>query len=389
MPRCRSCFEHGGGAIVNVSSANARQLLPFNAEYSAAKAALTNLGTALSEEFAPQGVRVNTVSPGPVVTPWWTDPGGAAERFGELVGADADAVIATVAPEMMGLLDRPPRDGTGGRGRRRLPRLATGREHDGRRPGRRRRTAQGGVARRGILAAMDLAPDDALAVPRLRRAAFSGTAAELVGAAARAARPRDRADRRRAPSGGLRLHVARGLARARPRKARRRWRLLVASGADPAARFAGAHAETPLHWAASSDDVEALDALLDAGADIEARGAVIAGGTALADAVAFGQWGAARRLVARGARTDAVAGGGARARRPRRILALAGTAPKAGRSSTTLSGAPRTAGSGRRRSCCSTTAPTPAGSATTGSPSAGAAERSGAGELAAWLGECA
>ena len=95
--------EHGGGAIVNVASANARQPSPFNSEYSAAKAALTNLGTALSEEFAPQGVRVNTVSPGPVVTPWWTDAGGAAERFGAMVGADKDAVIATVAPEMMHL----------------------------------------------------------------------------------------------------------------------------------------------------------------------------------------------------------------------------------------------------------------------------------------------
>ena len=44
-----------------------------------------------------------------------------------------------------------------------------------------------------------------------------------------------------------------------------------------------------------------LDALLDAGADIEARGAVIGGGTALDDAWAFGQWNAARRLVERGA----------------------------------------------------------------------------------------
>lgn len=78
-------------------------------------------------------------------------------------------------------------------------------------------------------------------------------------------------------------------------------RLLVAAGADANARFTGPHTETPLHWAASADDVEALDALLDAGADIEAPGGVIAGGTPLTDAVAFAQWQAARRLVARGA----------------------------------------------------------------------------------------
>jgi uncharacterized protein len=78
-------------------------------------------------------------------------------------------------------------------------------------------------------------------------------------------------------------------------------RLLIAARADVNARFAGAHGETPLHWAASSDDVDVLDALLDAGADLEATGSVIDGGTALANAVAFGQWNAARRLVERGA----------------------------------------------------------------------------------------
>ena len=64
-----------------------------------------------------------------------------------------------------------------------------------------------------------------------------------------------------------------------------------------------AHSETPLHWAASSDDVAVLDALLDAGADIEATGAVLGGGSPLADACGFGNWAAARRLVERGAGT--------------------------------------------------------------------------------------
>jgi ankyrin repeat protein len=79
---------------------------------------------------------------------------------------------------------------------------------------------------------------------------------------------------------------------------------LVAVGADVDAPFVGSHAETPLHWAASSDDVEVLDALVAAGADVEAPGSVIDGGSPLSDAVAFGQWRAARRLIDHGARAN-------------------------------------------------------------------------------------
>lgn len=82
---------------------------------------------------------------------------------------------------------------------------------------------------------------------------------------------------------------------------------LVDAGANPNVRFFGGfHGETPLHWAASSDDVDALNALLDAGADIDAPGAVIGGGTPLADARAFKQWRAAQRLVERGAHVSLV-----------------------------------------------------------------------------------
>lgn len=78
---------------------------------------------------------------------------------------------------------------------------------------------------------------------------------------------------------------------------------LIEAGADVNARFRGPHTETPLHWAASSDDVAVLNALLDAGADIEAPGGVIGNGPPFADARAFKQWKSAHRLVQRGAKT--------------------------------------------------------------------------------------
>ena len=78
---------------------------------------------------------------------------------------------------------------------------------------------------------------------------------------------------------------------------------LLEAGADPNARCEGTwHTETPLHWVASSDDVEAFDVLVEHGADIEATGGSIGGGTPLDNAVGYGQWSVARRLVERGAR---------------------------------------------------------------------------------------
>jgi uncharacterized protein len=82
---------------------------------------------------------------------------------------------------------------------------------------------------------------------------------------------------------------------------------LVAAGADVSAAVhhdsPGGSPETALHWAASCNDVAVLDALLDAGADIEAPGAVFTGGSPMSDAVVFAQWDAARRLLERGAKT--------------------------------------------------------------------------------------
>lgn len=74
------------GAIVNISSVNARLAQPRLVAQSAAKAALSNLGKALAEEFGGRGVRVNTISPGPVRTDLWTSPGGPGEMLARQMG---------------------------------------------------------------------------------------------------------------------------------------------------------------------------------------------------------------------------------------------------------------------------------------------------------------
>lgn len=96
-------LERGGGAIVNISSGHARQPSAINVDYGAAKAGMTNLTKALSEEFGPQGIRVNTVSPGPVRTSWWTEEGGAADIIAAQAGTDRASVMDSVAPQMMNL----------------------------------------------------------------------------------------------------------------------------------------------------------------------------------------------------------------------------------------------------------------------------------------------
>src|SRR5712691_3630635 len=79
-------------------------------------------------------------------------------------------------------------------------------------------------------------------------------------------------------------------------------RILRQAGADPNDRGPEPRSEAPLHWAASSDDEEVAEALIDAGADIDMPDGSI--GTPLANAIGYGCWQVARLLVARGARID-------------------------------------------------------------------------------------
>ncbi|HET9647984.1 MAG TPA: ankyrin repeat domain-containing protein [Microlunatus sp.] len=80
-------------------------------------------------------------------------------------------------------------------------------------------------------------------------------------------------------------------------------RLLIEVGADPnVRRDDDDHGESPLHWAASNDDIDVAEALLDGGADVEMPGGSI--GTPLDNAVGYGCWHVAELLVQRGARLD-------------------------------------------------------------------------------------
>src|SRR6201987_495897 len=85
--------EQGEGAIGNVASVNSF----FHPDglvidYGAAKAALLNVAKALSQELGPQGIRINSVSPGPVATDLWLGDHGVAATIAKATGTSADAV---------------------------------------------------------------------------------------------------------------------------------------------------------------------------------------------------------------------------------------------------------------------------------------------------------
>ncbi len=67
----RHMVAQGGGTIVNLASGAGRQGNPFSVVYSASKCAVISLTQSAALAFAKQGIRVNAIAPGGVLTPMW------------------------------------------------------------------------------------------------------------------------------------------------------------------------------------------------------------------------------------------------------------------------------------------------------------------------------
>jgi len=95
-------LKQNGGVIVTVSSVNSFLPDPGIIDYCAAKAALTNFSKALSKEVGPKGIRMNTVSPGPVETALWLGPEGMAATVAKASGIDTETARKQVVASQGG-----------------------------------------------------------------------------------------------------------------------------------------------------------------------------------------------------------------------------------------------------------------------------------------------
>ncbi len=83
---CKAASAHmiNGGAIVNITSGAGTRGSPLTGPYAAAKAGLINLTQTLALELAERNIRVNCVSPGPVITEAYRQVLGIEDQLQEL-----------------------------------------------------------------------------------------------------------------------------------------------------------------------------------------------------------------------------------------------------------------------------------------------------------------
>ncbi|NIZ91784.1 SDR family oxidoreductase [Kineococcus rubinsiae] len=99
---CKAALPHlqPGASIIVTTSIQAYQPSPSLLDYASTKGALLNFVKGLSQELAPQGIRVNTVAPGPIWTPLIpaTMPAEEVEGFGAQTPIGRAGQPAELAP---------------------------------------------------------------------------------------------------------------------------------------------------------------------------------------------------------------------------------------------------------------------------------------------------
>jgi NAD(P)-dependent dehydrogenase (short-subunit alcohol dehydrogenase family) len=99
---CKAAIPHmsEGGSIINVSSIQAYQPSPPLLPYSSTKGAIVTFTKGLAQEVIQQGIRVNSVAPGPVWTPILpaSMPAEQVSQFGGTSPTGRPAQPAELAP---------------------------------------------------------------------------------------------------------------------------------------------------------------------------------------------------------------------------------------------------------------------------------------------------
>ena len=95
MQAAIKAMSDNGGSIINISSINGDRAMPGMAGYSSSKAALLHLTRLASMETAGQNIRVNAVTPGPIMTP-------GTEAFIQSDPKAGEAIAAGIPMQRMG-----------------------------------------------------------------------------------------------------------------------------------------------------------------------------------------------------------------------------------------------------------------------------------------------
>jgi NAD(P)-dependent dehydrogenase (short-subunit alcohol dehydrogenase family) len=87
-----------GGSVLLTASVVSKKGFSGTSVYAATKAAVRSFGRTLATELAPRGIRVNTLSPGPIATPIFAKMGLPEEAVGQM----QDRMAQTVALKRLG-----------------------------------------------------------------------------------------------------------------------------------------------------------------------------------------------------------------------------------------------------------------------------------------------